>query len=554
MIFDDVGALCGRAHNICVVGSGPVGIGIALELARQGQSVTLIESGTMTFDPAVQALSNSAPGHSQSDVDMSLAVRRAFGGTSNLWGAGCIPLDPIDFEPRVCAGDARWPLAYEQFSEHVPAACGYANCGSGFQENVPGFAPADRRFSAETLIRFADPPSFAKAHGQAIRASTRITACLGATVTGFRFDENGQVIALEVKSLAGVAGLARAHIYVLACGGVETTRLLLSAQADSPGRFGGKDGALGRYYMGHLSGRIADIEFHHDSLDRAFDFFRCRDGAYARRRLAASASLQRGEGLSNVSFWPVMPPMQDFTHRDPVLSLAYLVLSIPPLGRALVSESLRRVNAGDGRNRLRHLRNVMAGAPSIAAFLPRFLYGRFLADRRLPGLHLRNRARRYMLHYHAEHLPDPDSRIRLSHECDALGLRKIRHELRFSERDAIHVVHTQEHLADWLERAGAGKLTWHVPREERVACVMDQASDGVHQIGTARMAHHGRCGVVDSDCRVFGCSNLFLAGSAVFPTSGQANPTLSALALGIRTAGIIAAEAATHELKEPAHV
>lgn len=45
-----------------------------------------------------------------------------------------------------------------------------------------------------------------------------------------------------------------------------------------------------------------------------------------------------------------------------------------------------------------------------------------------------------------------------------------------------------------------------------------------------------REGVVDADCRVFGVSNLYVAGSAVFPTSGQANPTLTIVALAIRLA------------------
>jgi choline dehydrogenase-like flavoprotein len=57
------------------------------------------------------------------------------------------------------------------------------------------------------------------------------------------------------------------------------------------------------------------------------------------------------------------------------------------------------------------------------------------------------------------------------------------------------------------------------------------------------MGENERMGVVDRDCRVFGSANLFLAGSAVFPTSGEANPTLTAVALGMRLAGLLAAEA-----------
>lgn len=46
-----------------------------------------------------------------------------------------------------------------------------------------------------------------------------------------------------------------------------------------------------------------------------------------------------------------------------------------------------------------------------------------------------------------------------------------------------------------------------------------------------------RYGVVGSDAQVHGISNLYVAGSSVFPTGhGYANPTLSILALTIRLA------------------
>jgi choline dehydrogenase-like flavoprotein len=61
--------------------------------------------------------------------------------------------------------------------------------------------------------------------------------------------------------------------------------------------------------------------------------------------------------------------------------------------------------------------------------------------------------------------------------------------------------------------------------------------DASHHIGTARMSRDPRDGVVDEQCAVHGVGNLFVAGSAVFPTSGHANPTLTIVALAIRLAG-----------------
>ncbi|NJO53436.1 MAG: hypothetical protein HC829_00130 [Bacteroidales bacterium] len=69
-----------------------------------------------------------------------------------------------------------------------------------------------------------------------------------------------------------------------------------------------------------------------------------------------------------------------------------------------------------------------------------------------------------------------------------------------------------------------------------MASVSEQACDGYHQMGATRMSADSRSGVVDTDCRVHGTINLYIAGSSVFPTTGHANPTLAAVALAVRLA------------------
>jgi len=59
---------------------------------------------------------------------------------------------------------------------------------------------------------------------------------------------------------------------------------------------------------------------------------------------------------------------------------------------------------------------------------------------------------------------------------------------------------------------------------------------GMHHIGTTRMAPSKDYGVVDGNCKVFGASDLYVAGSSVFPTTGYSNPTLTIVALAVRLA------------------
>lgn len=55
-------------------------------------------------------------------------------------------------------------------------------------------------------------------------------------------------------------------------------------------------------------------------------------------------------------------------------------------------------------------------------------------------------------------------------------------------------------------------------------------------MGTIRMADDPSKDIVDRNGRVHGISNLFIAGSSVFPASGYANPTLTLVARTLRFA------------------
>ena len=102
---------------------------MALELARGGLDVVVVESGTTRFDPAAQRLADAAELDPQVHAPMSIATRRQIGGTSVIWGGRCVPYDPIDFESREIAPEARWPVNYEELTPFFQRACDWFVCG-----------------------------------------------------------------------------------------------------------------------------------------------------------------------------------------------------------------------------------------------------------------------------------------------------------------------------------------------------------------------------------------------------------------------------------------
>jgi choline dehydrogenase-like flavoprotein len=532
-----------KLHETIVVGSGPAGLTLALELARFGRPALVLESG-LARPGAAQALSAAeivAPGRHD---DMSVAIARRLGGTSNLWGGRCAPLDPIDFAPRAFAQDARWPIRHKEIARFYEIACRYVHCGeAAFDLAAPEFEAEGDDFSLSHIERASNKPRFQKAHAAALAASRLVDVRLGLTVVDLELAEDGRVTGVVVAAADGERTVLHADRVVLAAGGLESTRLLLAMQRRRAALFGGEGGPLGRYYMGHIIGEIADIVIADERLDAALDFLIDGRGSFVRRRFTPSPRLIIGDELPNIAFWPVVPPIADPRHASGPLSAVALALSAPFLGRALVPEAIHSRHLAAPIDWLAHARNVAADLPATAAFLRAFIERRYLNAHRIPGYFLRNHRRRYGLSYHAEQSPRRNSRVTLARETDALGLPRLRIDLRFAREDAAAVARAHKRLAQWLAASGLGHIEYRQPAADCVDAVEALMSHGTHQIGTARMGSTRRDGVVDSDLRCFDCANLFVVGSAVFPTSGQANPTLSIVAFAARLAATLAAEA-----------
>jgi choline dehydrogenase-like flavoprotein len=135
----------------------------------------------------------------------------------------------------------------------------------------------------------------------------------------------------------------------------------------------------------------------------------------------------------------------------------------------------------------------------------------------------------------SEQAPNPESRVTLTDPPDALGLPRARVEWRLGDLERRTVATMASAVARELERLQLGTV--------RPASWVDDGSgdtaalhDGFHHMGTTRMADDPRRGVVDRDLRVHGVEGLYVAGTSAFPTSGWANPTLTAMALSIRLA------------------
>jgi choline dehydrogenase-like flavoprotein len=515
---------------------------LALESERLGDDVLVLESGGIEVRPDTEEASRAVIVDAERHARMEISVCRALGGTSWTWGGRCVAYDDIDLIPRPFVAGARWPLTHDEIRPWYKKAAEYLICGNDNFETPYGRELSDG-LTVDFVERWSREPRVILEHRDRLLSSQRIKLSLDSTVTSLNLSADGKRIeSLSVTSSKAQPAaqpaahrVVKARRFILAMGGVETTRLLLHAQQRWPQHFGGAGGPLGRYYMGHISGKIANIVFDNPTGIDDLDFKLDGSGAFYRRRFMLTAETQLKHHLLNTAFWPDNPPFYDPDHRSSVLSSVFLALAFPPTGRRLLAEAIRLVHTGPKPYRIAaHLRNAILGAPRGAKDICKILSDRFFKKPKKPGFLVRNRGGKYAIHYHGEQIPHPDSRITIGSEADSFGVPRAVIDLRYSDQDVESVIDSHKVLDQALRSNGIGHLEYRYPSEQLHQKVYAQASDGVHQAGTTRMGDDPAQSVVDSNLTVHGIDNLFVASSSVFPTSGQANSTLMAVALAVR--------------------
>ena len=522
--------------DIAIVGAGPAGITLAHELKDSGLDVVVLEAGgrkpeTARLDGFAGEVMDPAR-----HPPLTLYRVRALGGGSTLWGGRCVPFDPIDLEPRPHVRWSGWPLPYAELQRWYERAMAYCEAGPfrfratealppGAGAMVPGLEGSE--IDCHALERFSPPTDFGRRYRRALARAPAVRLVLGANCTGLELTENRRAIkAVRFATPAGHGLRVRAGRVVLAAGALETARLMLAAGA-------GND-LVGRFYMCHIEGKAAVAHFR-PGTRVVFQYERDRDGIYVRRHFALTAEVQRRRQLTNVILRFEPPVIADPAHGSAVLSAMWLSRTFlkAEYERKLASFGYRGAESGGRRTLIaRHLANVGLGAHRLAWFGVDWTLRHVLASRKLPYVAVSGRGGSFTLDYNAEQVPNPDSRVTLGADCDALGLPRLVVDWRATPQDIEGVLAAHRLLDRRLRKAEIGRL-----EVDESAIRNGYNAVGGHHMGTARMADSPVAGVVDAQCRVFGMDNLYVAGAAVFPTSSHANPTLTLVALAARLAG-----------------
>ena len=325
---------------IAIVGAGAAGITLALAFAEKSIRCLVLEAGGERLDRTAQKFYLAASISPHNHGPVHLGRRRAFGGTTAIWGGRCIPFDPIDFEDRPWIPHARWPVTYEDVARYYPKALELCQAGpASFQagEALPESSPmlVDGVTSADVILdrieRFSEPTHFGRRYRERLAASRDVTVLLHANALEITVDaSNGRVSGILAATTGGRQIKVSAKKVIVANGALETARLLLASRSVCHAGVGNAAGLVGRFYQSHFEGEIGEIQFHGTPRNSRIDYERSPEQVYCRRYIWLSPSAQRRERLGGLIVRPHHRKMADPAHRSAVLSAGYLVQDLIP--------------------------------------------------------------------------------------------------------------------------------------------------------------------------------------------------------------------------------
>ncbi|WP_375444579.1 GMC family oxidoreductase [uncultured Fibrella sp.] len=542
----DISAVWNTQFDLCIVGSGPSGLIVALEYSRlnPGKQVIIVEYG-IAVSEGPNALDDSITvSNKKNHHEPYECTNKGLGGTSATWGGRCVMYDKIDFLDRpILNGGCTWNTdIFNEIQSYLPQAAAYFECGNPIFNihEIPDFT--DKRIAANfvedhvtdsVLERWSMPTRFASRYSRELDERENLTTLLGYECRDIIIDSETEAItAISIRNIeTSSVHLIKSRLFVLSAGTQETTRILLrnpqvfSSLANVPT-------SLGKYYQGHLSGKIASIKFTGDPEKTDYGFLKDSDGVYIRRRFQFTDRFLLENNLLNTAIWLDNPLYFDPKHRSGPMSFMYLAMITPILGKKLAPPAIAQsITKGKIFGISKHLINILIGLPK-SLYVPAIIFfKRYLSHRKLPGVFLFSPENKYALHFHSEQLPDISNRMELGEDRESLTIHYS-----ISEQDINSVIVLHKALDSWLRRTGAGELEYWYSENELHKAISEMSKDGIHQSGTTRIANSPEEGVVDSRLKVWGTDNLYICSSSVFPTSSQANPTFLLGAFAVRLA------------------
>ena len=466
MIFNDLNQAEKKNFFAIIIGSGPAGISIALELEKKKIYSLIIESGEFENNLISEKYlkSESIGDH---DGDYVSNRMRMFGGTTSVWGGNCNPMNNSDLYD--------WPIEKYELDKYSRKANEILNLKKKFVSqkfnnnlNMYNLVWSNIRINED--------------YSDHIKISKYISLSLNTSFVNLNYI-NKKINSIECINKNKKYTL-RSDYYILACGGIENSRLLLWLKSKNKELFN-SELPIGKYYMHHPYHKVANGLINYKKLK---NYFLKNNNNYI-PLVTCDSSIY-------------LEANDDFVLSNDILNSGMYL-------------SFNNINIKN--DLFKQLRCVA----------PKFIKN--IYDDIKSG-----KIYEISINTLQEQEPIKENNIILGDELDPLGipLTKIFWKKLPSEKKSARII--LEEIAKFLLDEDIGRLALedYLYNENKSYDVVS----GNHQMGGTRMGLSVKDSVVDKNLKVHDIENLYIAGSSVFRTSGHCHPTYTIVQLSIRLA------------------
>jgi len=506
-------ALSRSNHNLpstIIVGSGPVGVVLARGLAELGVPSLVLEAGSDVADRTLGDLEIDATAFDLRGA--TIGRTRQIGGGLNLWGG---QLASLRGDERAPTGDSPegWPFDCAELTSRYGEATRLLGQATKLDvaqrpeiiQLQKGLKQAQLDVLSTAWLRV---PKLHSSIWSELAKSSLVTVAHGAVVDRLVLKENGNVVGVRVALQDGSQHFINGRAIVLACGTIETIRLLLLPPLGAAATPWGRLDWLGRGFNEHLDAAVATVlPQRPDLLSDLFDPFRVEGVKYVPKTFA---SISAGD----------MPALH-----------AVGMLTMPGNVRNSLSELRMLLNGVVPREALSRRRAVLRTSCRLAReVLP--IAMRYMRQKRILTVLRGAGTFRVSVEQPVRHA----SQVLLSSERDRHGVPRARVNWIKGEAEGNVFLEKAKRFKHWADNLGVATVTIDPVLISSPRTFAENADDGFHHAGGARMSTSPRDGVVDCQLAVHLTHGLYCCGAAVFPRMGYANPTLNAAALAVRLA------------------
>ena len=232
MILQNIDELEKNNYPVLIIGSGPAGLTLALELEKKNIKTVIIEAGGEEYNNKSQSFYKiNTEGVALKDISNSRL--RQFGGTSAIWGGWSKPLSDLDFK--------NFGLNPNQIKKYQKKTCEILSIDNSFRESAinEDFNQIEFQYSG---VRFYEK------YFDQIKKSKNIKLILNTQLSHFEGKNNRieNAICISNRELSKI----KVKEFVLCCGGIENSRILLWSKFQNKDLFN-EDLKIGKYWMTH---------------------------------------------------------------------------------------------------------------------------------------------------------------------------------------------------------------------------------------------------------------------------------------------------------------